>query len=149
MGPSTRDTYYSQVMPRIVGRLSGNVVLTLVILALVLGFTPISKVLLKTVNGSFAPARYSSLALEVPSDAISGIRTGVPFHIQLTNRTGHDKTYLWSATEGGILVSLGQESLTNGQSASISVPTRDAVTGRLRVALTGTDIFLTVPIFKS
>ena len=69
--------------------------------------------------------------------------------MQLTNRTGHAKTYHWIATQKGALISLGVQTLDNGRSTTIFVPSRGAVTGKLQIALTGTGIFVTAPILKS
>jgi hypothetical protein len=119
------------------------------IVVLVFGFTPISRALLRSVDGSFAPSRYNSLALRTPSDAAVGFLAGEPVAVRLTNHTGHIKTYHWSATQGGALISLGEETLDNGRATTILVPTRGAVTGRLRIALSGTSVFVTVPILKA
>ena len=136
-------------MPRIDGRGSSRLLLSIGIVVLVFGFTPISRALLRSVDGSFAPSRYSSLALRTPSDAAVGILAGEPVEVQLTNHTGDVKTYHWSATQNGALISLGEETVDNGRATTILVPSRGAGTGRLRIALTGTNIFLTVPILKS
>ena len=136
-------------MPRIVGPGSRRLFLPLVILALLLAFAPISRVLLRSVNGSFAPIPYSSLALKVPSDVSVGITAGKPVPVRLTNQTGRQKTYHWSATQNGALISLGEETVGNGRRATISVPSRGAVKGRLRIALSGTNVFITVPLLKS
>jgi hypothetical protein len=136
-------------MSRIAGPGSSRILLPLVIVVLVLAFTPISRVLLWTVDGSFAPSPYSSLALSSPSDGSSGVVTGERVSVQLTNRTGHAKTYHWSATQKGALISLGEETLGNGRTTRILVPSRGAVTGVLRIGITGTNIFISVPILKS
>jgi len=136
-------------MSRIVGLGSSRIIVPLVIVILVLAFTPISRVLLWTVNGSFAPTPYSSLALRFPSDGSSGVVKGKPVIVQLTNRTGHVKTYHWSATQKGALISLGEETLDNGRTTTIVIPSRGAVTGVLRIGITGTNIFITVPLLKS
>jgi len=116
---------------------------------LAFAFTPISHVLLRTVDGSFTPSQYSSLALSVPSDGSSGVVTGEQVSVLLTNRTGHAKTYHWSATQKGALISLGEETLDNGRTTTILVPSRGAVTGVLRIGITGTNIFVSVPVLKS
>jgi hypothetical protein len=136
-------------MSRIAGPGSSRILLPLVIVVLVFAFTPISRVLLRTVDGSFTPSPYSSLALRFPSDGSSGVVKGEPVSVQLTNRTGHAKTYHWSATQKGALISLGEETLDNGRTTRILVPSRGAVTGVLRIGITGTNIFITVPILKS
>ena len=136
-------------MPRINGRGFGRLLLSLVVVILVLGFTPISRVLLRSVHGSFAPSPYSALAVSTPSDAAAGILAGELIPVQLTNRTGHTKTYHWSATQSGALISLGEETLDNGRTTTIFVPSRGAVAGTLRIALTGTNVFVTVHMLKS
>ncbi|HEV3187375.1 MAG TPA: hypothetical protein VGZ04_04925 [Acidimicrobiales bacterium] len=113
------------------------------------GFTPISRVLLRTVDGSFAPSKYSSLALRTPSDAVNGLFAGQPVLVRLTNHTGHLKTYHWNASQNGALISLGEQTLGNGRATTISVPSRGAISGRLRIAISGTNIFVTVPILAS
>jgi hypothetical protein len=120
-----------------------------VVLVLIFGFSPISATLLRAVNGSFAPTRYSSLALRNPSIAAAGLLSGDRVRIILTNHTGHIETYHWSASQKGGLISLGEETLGSGQSTTISVPSRGAVTGKLQVALTGSNVFVTVPVVGS
>jgi hypothetical protein len=115
----------------------------------VLLFTPISHVLLRAVNGSFAPTRYSSLALKTPSEVALGIPAGTTIHVELTNETGHVKTYHWTATQNRALISLGEETVGSGRVTTILVPSRGAVAGRLRISLSGTNVFLTVPIQQS
>jgi len=136
-------------MPRIVGFNSGRPLFALLTIVLLFAFTPISHVLLRSVNGSFAPDPYSSLALETPTGATVGFLAGEPVPVQLSNQTGHTETYHWSATQNGALVSLGEDTLGSGRSSTVLVPSRGAVVGRLRIALTGTDIFVTVPIRSS
>ena len=123
-----------------------RLLLLLVVLVLVFGFTPISHGLLRFVHGSFAPSPYSSLALKTPSNVAVGIPAGELVPVQLANHTGHIKTYHWSATERGALISLGEATVDNGRAITIFVPSRGAVTGKLQIALTGTKIFVTVPI---
>lgn len=77
-----------------------------------------------------------------------GLLVGEPVAVTLTNGTGHVKTYHWAATQNNTLVSLGEETLGGGRTATILVPTSRAVTGTMRIALTGTDIFITVPMQK-
>ena len=43
-------------------------------------------------------------------------------------------------------ISLGEETLGSDQVATIKVPTRGAVTGKLRIELSGTNVFVTVPL---
>lgn len=152
-GPSADRSWfdvgnYSRVMPRIVGPGSSRLLLSLIVVILVFGFTPISRVLLRSVGGSFAPTPYSSLALGTPSNASGDFLAGQPVPVELTNRTGHSTSYHWSATQNGTLISLGEETLDNGRSATILVPSRGAVTGKLQIALTGTNIFVTAPILN-
>ena len=118
------------------------------VVVLAFGFTPIANALLKSVNGSFAPSRYSSLALKTPSDAVAGYLAGDPVAVELTNHSGRAKTYRWSATQNGALVSLGEETIDSGRGITINVPTQGAVTGKLRIALSGTTIFVTVPLLQ-
>lgn len=119
-------------------------------LAIVLfAFSSISHVLLRTVNGSFNPSPYTSLALRTPSDAITGIKQGVPVKVELTNRSGRTRTYRWLATQSGALIGTGLETLTEGRAETIVIPTNHAASGRLRVGLDGTDIYVAVPILKS
>jgi hypothetical protein len=136
-------------MSRFVGPSSKKLLLLLVIVVLLFGFAPISRGLLRTVDGSFSQNSYSSLALRSPSSVTTGLVVGEPVLVQLTNRSGHLETYHWNATENGALISLGEETVGNGRSAKISVPSRGAVAGSLRIALTGTVVFLTVPLVKS
>ena len=131
-----------------VGPGSSRPLLVLLVVVILFGFTPISRVLLSSVDGSFTPTPYSSLALSSPSDAAVGIVTGQAVLVKLTNRTGHTEAYHWRATQDGALISLGEETLENGRTSTISVPSRDALTGKLQIALTGTNIFVTVPIRK-
>lgn len=134
-------------MPRIVGR--GPKRLSVIALAVILafGFTPISNALLRSVDGSFAPTPYSSLALSSPSDA-TGILAGEFVRVQLINHSGHVKTYRWDASEKGSRLSIGAETLDNGQTLTFSVPSRGAVSGTLKIGLTGTNIYVTVPVLK-
>jgi hypothetical protein len=106
-------------------------------------------VLLRVVNGSFAPTSYTSLALRTPSEATTGIKHGTAVQVELTNRSGRVKSYRWQATQSGVLIGTGLEKLANGKADTIKVPTKYATTGRLRVGLVGTDIYVTVPILKS
>jgi hypothetical protein len=135
-------------MPRIDGRGSSRLILAIGVVVLAFGFTPISHALLKSVDGSFAPSRYSSLALKTPSDAAEEFLAGDPVPVRLTNHTGHVKTYHWSATQSGGLISLGEETLDSGGVTTIIVPTRGAATGKLRIAINGTNVFVTVPILQ-
>jgi hypothetical protein len=123
--------------------------LTLIVLVLVFGFSPISRLLLSTVSGSFSPTPYTSLALKASSHATRGIVAGQPVPVRLVDRTGRPKTYHWSATQNGRLVSLGDEALDSGQAVTILIPTRGATKGALRISLAGTQVFVTVPILRS
>jgi hypothetical protein len=136
-------------MPRIVGAGSSRLVLALLVALLLFAFTPIERALMSGVDGSFTPTPYTALALERPSTVAAGGFVGKSVPIELTNRTGHVKTYHWSATQDGALIALGVKTVENGRSTVIYVPSTSAVTGRMRVALIGTDIFLTVPIRKT
>lgn len=131
-------------MPRVVNRL----LLVLIVAVLLFAFTPISRGLLRLVHGSFAPSPYSSLALRAPSLAGAGIRSGKPIPVQLTNETGHTKTYHWNATQRGALISLGEQTVQNGQTTTFLVPSQGATAGKIQIALEGTNIFITVPILR-
>lgn len=133
-------------MPRIFGTFPSRVVLPVVVLAILFCFTPFSKAMLRAVDGSFAPAHYTSLALKDPGAAAAGVLAGVPIRVELTNHTGHVETYHWSATQKGNLVSLGEVTLDNGKNVTFSVPSKGAADGKLNVALTGTTVFVTVPV---
>ena len=135
-------------MPRIDGRGSGRLLMCLAVIVLVFAFTPISRVLLRSVNGSFAPTGYSSLSLKTPSDGAEGVLVGEAVRVKLTNDSGRVRKYHWSALQKGGVISLGEETLSNGRATTISVPTQGAVTGTLRIVLNGTSVFLTLPILK-
>lgn len=136
-------------MPRIEYRLGKRLYLSIALAIVLLGFTPISHVLLRIVNGSFVPTSYTSLALRTPSEATSGVKQGVAVQVELTNRSGHVRSYRWQATQSGVLIGAGLEKLANGQADTIHVPTKYASSGSLRVGLVGTGIYVTVPIVKS
>lgn len=131
-------------MPRVVNRL----LLALVVLTLLFAFTPISRALLRLVDGSFAPTPYTSLALRTPAIAAVGVRAGAPVVVQLTNQTGHANTYHWSATQGRSLISLGEQTVKNGRTTTFLVPTRGATAGKMEIALQGTKVYVTIPILK-
>jgi hypothetical protein len=131
-------------MSKVVKRL----LLAVILLALLFGFSPISHVLLRTVDGSFAPSPYSSLALIRPSDAATGVRSGVPVPVRITNKTGHTKTYHWVARQGSRLVSLGEKVVRTGHTATILVPSQGAVAGGMQISLNANGVFVTVPILK-
>jgi|SRR5665213_730983 len=127
----------------------GVFVLTLVVVLLLVGFTPISKRLLRHVDGSFAPTSYSSLALSSPSGVALGIAVGSTIPLTLANHSGRTTGYLWTATQNDVLISSGYQILTNGTSTMLFVTTQGANAGKLKIALENTKIFLTVPIFGS
>lgn len=135
-------------MLKFVGANLSRLCLAALLLILLFAFTPVSRQLLRVVNGSFAPAPYSSLALKDPSEVSSGVKVGRSVAVKLANRTGHLETYHWSARQGGALISLGEETVGNGRSVTISVPTRGAVAGSLRIALNGSSVFVTTPLLK-
>ncbi|MGH9918786.1 MAG: hypothetical protein ACRD6W_07970, partial [Nitrososphaerales archaeon] len=101
------------------------------------------------VDGSFSPIPYSSLSLKVPSDATVGVAAGSRVAVQLTNKTGHQRTYQWSATQNGTLISLGEDTVDNGRTSVILVPSKGAGTGSLRIVLRASRVFVTVPIVRS
>jgi hypothetical protein len=136
-------------MPWNTGSGSRRLRLPLVVAVLVLGFTPISRVLLRAVNGSFTPTRYSSLALEAPADAVEGVLAGEPVPVRLSNHTGRTTSYHWSATQRGTLISLGEETIKSGRTITFLVPSTGSGTGRLQIELTGSNVFVTVPMLKS
>ncbi|MGC2169610.1 MAG: hypothetical protein WA580_10955 [Acidimicrobiales bacterium] len=128
-------------------KLGSNRLLVIVVIAVLLfGFTGISDVLLRAVNGSFSPSAYSSLALNSPSEATRGVKVGSVVRVTLVNHTQQEKTYRWGATQDGSLISLGTETLQRGESTVIRVPTRGALAGPLKIALTGSNVFVTVPV---
>jgi hypothetical protein len=136
-------------MPRIAGFGSSKLKLVIAALIVLFAFTPISRALLASADGSFAPTPFSSLELRSPSDPASGFQVGDLVPVRLTNHTGSTKTYHWSATQHGVVVSLGEETLRNGRGVNINVPTSYGRSGALRIGLTGTDVFLTVALQKS
>ena len=133
-------------MRRIVGPGPSRLLLSVIVLAILFCFTLFSNAMLRVVDGSFATAHYSSLALQHPVNAAAGIFPGQPVRVQLTNHTGRTKTYHWNATQKKNLIGLGEVTVGNGKSVTFSVPSRAAVTGTLSVALTGTTVFVTVPV---
>ncbi|HEY1826357.1 MAG TPA: hypothetical protein VGG21_10415, partial [Acidimicrobiales bacterium] len=62
---------------------------------------------------------------------------------------GRSRTYKWQATQAGTLVGIGEQRVMNGQTATISVATKFAATGPLRITLEGTNVYVAVPILKS
>jgi hypothetical protein len=136
-------------MPGRRGSWVSRVLLVLIMATLVFGFSPISRQLLRSVNGSFAPTPYSSLGLVSPTSATTSMPIGLPVLVELTNHTGHSEVYHWMAEERGALISQGRQRVSSGGSVPLSVPTRRAVAGELRIVLNGTKVFLTVPLVKS
>jgi hypothetical protein len=120
--------------------------LTAVVIALVIGFIPISKRLLHLVNGSFAPTPYSSLALVNPSVVAPGVTVGSSIRVDLTNHTGHTVSYIWVARQKSKQISTGSRTLTNGKSATLYVQTWRAKTGKLTIGIDNSHVFLTVPL---
>lgn len=136
-------------MPRFVGRGSSRLALIALAAILLFGFSPISRGLLRSVDGNFGPTPYSALSLRDPSADFASVLAGQSIRVVLTNGTAHAKTYHWTAFEKGSLISLGEETVASGRSVMFSVPTSGAHDGTLRIVLNGTRVFLTVPIFKS
>jgi hypothetical protein len=136
-------------MPGKGGSWASRILLVAVVGTLLIAFSPISRFLLARVDGSFAPTPYSSLGLVIPSRAVSGVHKGSPVQVQLTNHTGRSKTYHWAARENGALLGHGNQSVANGKSVRLSIPTRGAASGELRIALVGTKVFVTVPLVTS
>jgi hypothetical protein len=135
-------------MPRIVGLGSRTLRLSILVVVVLLAFTPISRALLAASDGSFSPSPYSSLAVRTSTNVPAGYQVGDLVPVRITNRTGSTKTYHWNASQHGVVVSLGETTLVNGQWANINVPTAFAAAGRLRIAISGTGIFVTVPMVK-
>jgi hypothetical protein len=136
-------------MKVVTSNITDRILLTVVIVILLIGFTPISTRLLHYVNGSFAPSPYSSLAFSNPYVESTGVATGFTIAIKLANHMGRATTYHWTATQGNKMISRGGQTLNNDTSAVLYVSTKGAAAGRLRIALTNTKIFITVPIFTS
>jgi hypothetical protein len=125
------------------------VLLAAVVVALVVGFSPISKRLLHLLNGSFAPAPYSSLALVNPSVVAPGVTIGSSIRVNLTNHTGHTVSYIWVATQKSKPISTGSRRLSNGASATLYVQTWRAKTGKLTITIKDSEVFLTVLLIGS
>jgi hypothetical protein len=147
-GASTRSAT-SQLGEKAVKLGSNKLLVTVVVAVLLFGFTPISHLLMRSVNGSFAPTTYSSLALDPPSDATLAVKVGSTVRVTLANHTERTKTYRWTATQGGSLISLGTETLQSDGSAVIRVPTRGALAGLLKITLADSQVFITVPLKDS
>ena len=133
-------------MPRIVAPGSSKLRLSIVAIVLLFAFTPISRALLSSVDGSFSPSPFTSLALRTPSNPGSHFEVGDLIGVRLTNRTGSTKTYHWSATQQGVVISLGETTVRNGHGANVNVPTGFGRAGIVRIALNGTDIFVTISL---
>jgi hypothetical protein len=131
-------------MPRIVVAGSSRLRLSIIAVVVLFAFTPISRALLSSVDGSFAPSPFTSLALRAPSSPASDFEVGDLIGVRLTNRTGTTKTYQWSATQHGVVISLGEKTVPNGHGANVDVPTSFGRAGSLRIALNGTNVFVTV-----
>jgi hypothetical protein len=137
-------------MPRIVGPGSSKLRLSIVAAVIILfAFVPLSHAFLSSVDGSFAPSPYSSLTLSNSAHPAVGFEVGDLVPVLLTNHTGSTKTYHWNASQRGVVVSLGEITLRNASGVNIDVPTHLARSGRLRIGLTGTDVFVTVPLQPS
>ncbi len=136
-------------MPRIVGPGSRKLLLAIVAVVILFAFSPISRALLASVDGSFSPTPFSSLSLRSPSDPNAGFEVGDLVPVRLTNRTGSTKTYHWEAVQHGVVVSLGERVVRNGHGTDINVPTNLARSGLLRISLTGSDVFVTVSLQRA
>ena len=130
------------------GRAKATSVLLIVMTAIVFGFSPISRGLLRMVNGSFAPSPYSSLSLATFEARNIGVSAGHPVAVLLSNHTGHMRTYYWTATQDGALISKGERRLGNDQARRLIISSQGTKVGRLRIGLDGTSIFITVTIRK-
>jgi hypothetical protein len=136
-------------MPRIVGPGSRTLRLSIIAVVVLFAFTPISRALLASADGSFAPSPYSSLALRTPPGRQQGYLIGDLVPVRLINRTGSTRTYHWDAIQKGVVVSLGELTVRNGDGANIDASTTYASAGKLTIAIVGTNIFVTVSILKS
>jgi hypothetical protein len=104
--------------------------------------------LLNSADGSFAPSPYSALALRTPSNPGTSFEVGDLVPVRLTNRSGTVKTYHWKATQNGVVISLGQKTVPSGHGADINVPTSLGKSGIVRIALAGTDIYVTMRLHR-
>jgi hypothetical protein len=136
-------------MPRIVGPGSRTIRLSIIAVVVLFAFTPISRALLASADGSFAPTPYSSLALRTTAGRQQGFPVGDLVPVRLTNRTGSTRTYHWEAVQRGVVVSLGELTVRNGGEANINVSTTYASIGKLTIAIAGSDVFVTASIVKS
>ena len=112
-------------------------------------FSPISNFLLRSVDGSFSPSPYSSLSLANQVEMDLGVRVGKPIALRLTNHTLRSRTYIWTSSQDGKLISQGTKKLGDGQEALFSVSSKGSRAGRLRISLMHTNIFVTVVLRKS
>lgn len=123
-------------------------VVIVVVIAFLFGFSPISRVLLRVVHGSFAPPPFSSLSLVAPTDLNKDVVIGHSIGVLLANHTGQTENYHWIATQNGVQVHQGEERVGDGHATKILISSRGARAGRLRIALKGTKVFVTVTIRK-
>ncbi len=137
-------------MPRIQshGNYKARLPVFVIVIALVFGFSPIAGVLLRLTNGSFAPLAFSSLSLATQTELNWGVLAGQPIAVRLTNHTGQIKNYHWSAVQHGRLKSEGEKILADGQTTEILISSKGANAGQLRIALKGSNVFVTVTIRK-
>jgi hypothetical protein len=133
-------------MPRIVGPGSSKFRLSIVVIVVLFAFTPISRALLSSVDGSFSPSPFTSLALRTPANPGSEFEVGDVIGLRVTNRTGTTKTYHWNATQHGVVISLGETTVANGHGADVNVPTSFGRPGTVRIALDGTNVFVTLSL---
>jgi hypothetical protein len=124
------------------------VLLSLIVIGLAAGFTPISNRLLHEVNGSFAPTPYSSLALAHSSEVAKGLLAGDTIEAVLSNHTGRTTKYSWTATEDHRLVSKGNRTLRNGETIAFGIGTKGSTGGEMRIALRHSTIFVTIPLTR-
>ena len=120
--------------------------LFLVVIGLLIGFTPISNRLLREVNGSFSLSPYSSLSLIHPANVSRGTSVGTPIADSLSNHTGRTTTFVRTATENHTVIGDGSRKLRNGQTLAINVRTRGARAGEMRIAINHSKIYTTVPL---
>ncbi len=126
----------------------GKVLLAVVVVLLLVGFSPASKRLLKLVNGSFVASPYSSLALTASSLSLKGVPIGTVIPLRLANHTGRTTKYQWSAREPSFLVSHGVMIIPSDASETINVPTKGAAPGKLRISLNSGDVYVTVSLVE-
>jgi hypothetical protein len=136
-------------MPRVAKPPAKRLIAVIVVTALLFGFSPISRMLLRLVDGSFAPSPYTSLALRNPSLAVTGVKRGTAILVVLSNHTGRTVTYHWRATQADTLIRSGKRTVLNNRVSTLRVSTKLATPGRLRVSLRGTTVYVEVPISRS